>query len=550
VRSARITSDSYSAKGIAGTHVVLLGMDIADSARDGLLGFAIERTDLDENEHYYLKGIKTFAETDPGFPPGTLVSTAEHPIQGFLWGDYTAKPGHRYEYRISALKGSPKNLRTDGQVVVPVKAEDEVGSGGVFFNRGVLGSQAYARRFNNADPREVPNGEAFKWLSRGLLEALLSFIARATGEGWALRGAFYEFQYGDVLDAFRQAADRGVDVKLVYDARENSKMDPVEKNRSAIKTAGISNLMIPRTENPSFIAHNKFVVLSHQDVPLAVWTGSTNITESGIFGQSNVGFIVEDANIAQQYHKFWEQVAKDPVAKELRLWTDKETPTPTGEPPIGITPIFSPRGDLSALQWYADRMDAAKSLVCFTAAFGITQVISEVLGAKRNYLRYVLVEKSDETVDLLRRVPTDRVSVGSFLGKGGPLAKWLSDRMLIEHENPLGTHVKYVHDKFMLVDPLSEDPVVITGSANFSPNSVTNSDENMLVYRRNTTVADIYLGEFMRVFNQFFFRYLVEKEQQGSNGDSHLTTDGSWTDDYFVDGSAKQLERKLFSGST
>src|SRR5260370_18363573 len=114
MRTARITSGSYSAKGIGGTHVVLLGMDVADAARNGLLGFAIERTDLTENERYYLKGIKTFAETDPGLPPGTLVSTPEHPIQGFLWGDYTAKPANRYKYRIVPLKGSPKQLHADG----------------------------------------------------------------------------------------------------------------------------------------------------------------------------------------------------------------------------------------------------------------------------------------------------------------------------------------------------------------------------------------------------------------------------------------------------
>lgn len=52
----------------------------------------------------------------------------------------------------------------------------------------------------------------------------------------------------------------------------------------------------------------------------------------------------------------------------------------------------------------------------------------------------------------------------------------------------------------------------------------------------------------MRVFNQFFSRYLVEKKGGGTNGeDFHLKTDGSWTDDYFVDGSAQQMERTLFS---
>ena len=30
----------------------------------------------------------------------------------------------------------------------------------------------------------------------------------------------------------------------------------------------------------------------------------------------------------------------------------------------------------------------------------------------------------------------------------------------------------YIHDKFLLVDPLGDDPVVLTGSANFSAASI------------------------------------------------------------------------------
>ena len=37
------------------------------------------------------------------------------------------------------------------------------------------------------------------------------------------------------------------------------------------------------------------------------------------------------------------------------------------------------------------------------------------------------------------------------------------------------------------------------------------NDENMLLIRGNTRVADIYLGEFMRLFNHFYFRSIVNK---------------------------------------
>jgi len=79
---------------IAGSYVVLLGINLADASRTDALGFAIERIGHTEDERYWLKGFRTFEETDPRLPPGCLVSTLEHPIQAFLWGDFTAKPAH------------------------------------------------------------------------------------------------------------------------------------------------------------------------------------------------------------------------------------------------------------------------------------------------------------------------------------------------------------------------------------------------------------------------------------------------------------------------
>jgi phosphatidylserine/phosphatidylglycerophosphate/cardiolipin synthase-like enzyme len=57
----------------------------------------------------------------------------------------------------------------------------------------------------------------------------------------------------------------------------------------------------------------------------------------------------------------------------------------------------------------------------------------------------------------------------------------------------LNQHVRYIHTKYLLIDPLGDDPVIITGSANFSPDSVSSNDENMLLIRANTAVADVYV---------------------------------------------------------
>jgi len=63
----------------------------------------------------------------------------------------------------------------------------------------------------------------------------------------------------------------------------------------------------------------------------------------------------------------------------------------------------------------------------------------------------------------------------------------------------------------LLADPLSDDPIVVTGSANFSSPSTTDNDENMIIIRGNKRAADIYFTEFNRLFNHYYFRAVQEK---------------------------------------
>jgi hypothetical protein len=141
------TSDHLTVQAIGGSHVVLLGWDFPRETCDGLLGFAIHRTDPTEEKAGWLRGLKTFDETDPGFPPGSSYSTRDHPVQSFMWADYAAKPGRPYTYRVVALNGSPAELQSVAETAVQARTESpEGGLNDVHFNRGVAASQEYARR--------------------------------------------------------------------------------------------------------------------------------------------------------------------------------------------------------------------------------------------------------------------------------------------------------------------------------------------------------------------------------------------------------------------
>ena len=71
----------------------------------------------------------------------------------------------------------------------------------------------------------------------------------------------------------------------------------------------------------------------------------------------------------------------------------------------------------------------------------------------------------------------------------------------------------YIHSKFLLVNPLGNDPIVVTGSANFSDASTTDNDENMIIIRGNKRAADIYFTEFNRLFNHYYFRSVFESQK-------------------------------------
>ncbi|HEY7597509.1 MAG TPA: phospholipase D-like domain-containing protein [Actinophytocola sp.] len=539
----RNKAGSLSAHAIAGSYVVLLGLDIAKRDTAGLLGFAIERADPATGDRHWLRGLKVFAETGRDLPPGTSVSLRDHPLQSFQWGDYGVEPGRAYSYRVVALYGTPAALEARHEVTVAVTTEPvDESAHAVHFNRGVAGSQAYVREFGDREPRAGDRSDpAYTWLSRGLEEALLGFIATATGPDFALRGSVYEFNYPPVLAALKSAADRGVDVRIVYDRRGKAGTGERAKvwqaSEPAIERAGLGPDMIPRRTN-SAISHNKFLVLLRAGVPLAVWTGSANITWGGLFGQSNVGHLIRDTDVATRYLDYWTRLSADPAYARIRPANTAASPTPGTPPKPGIGTVFSPRTTLDMIDWYATQAGGARKSFFMTAAFGVHDKIAAAIRPESDVLRYLVLEQPPGKGDVRFDVDHDvKVAVGSLLAKG------VLDRWVAEHLTNLDTHVHFTHTKFMLVDPLGDHPLVVSGSGNFSDPSVHENDENMLVIQDDPRVADIYLGEFMRIFNHFYFRFLSARKSAGSG---FLSPDDSWAARYFDATTPSHRQRLLF----
>jgi phosphatidylserine/phosphatidylglycerophosphate/cardiolipin synthase-like enzyme len=313
--------------------------------------------------------------------------------------------------------------------------------------------------------------------------------------------------------------------------------------------------------------HNKFLVLLHRDKPQALLFGSTNLTENGIFGHANCVHIVEDAAVAQVYLDYFEQLRHDPPTNrahpEYRAWIAEHTPAPVDLPKTGMVPVFSPRSGLASLDWYAKLAAGAQHALCMTFAFGMNELFRDVYSRDDDILRLGLMEKEwngrnkeaqIKAIRALQARPNVVIAVGNRIPLSG-LDQWLGELDKITDN----VHVQWIHTKFMLVDPLSDDPLVVTGSANFSESSTNTNDENMLVIRGSTRVADIYLGEFFRLHAHYAFRQAVEIFQRNNPGSTvedfasrFLVEDADWTADYFTPGdrNARYVRRRYFAGTS
>ncbi|MDQ4071141.1 MAG: phospholipase D-like domain-containing protein [Actinomycetota bacterium] len=530
---------------VTGVNTISFALVVSPETADGLLGFAVERVDPAGDERFFVPGFKVFRSVIPEPDASTQVSTFDHPVQSFAWDDFTAKPDRRYQFLFHPVKGRPKNLDRRPPLKITVRTEPLVSDleHDVFFNRGVASSQAYRRRFGTTPvdkltPREKRDG-AIQWLSRDLDEAILRFVD-SCAPGDRLLGCFYEFRWEPVARALKAAIDRGVDVRVIVDAKANQGDFPRKENLETVDRFRIprDNLVL-REARDDHIQHNKFMVrVEGGQRPVEVWTGSTNMSLGGISGQTNVGHWVRNPGVAGRFARYWDLLATDPggrpgdpppdVRKKNKAFRDAvEELSPVGEVadvPPGVTALFSPRRDTALLQSYARLLDSAHAVGCITLAFGVSPVFKDLLkdNTPLNALVFMLLEKKDKPDP---KSQTAFVAVnasnnvykawGSFIKD--PVYQWAAETNA--RALGLNKHVSYVHSKFLLVDPLGADPIVVTGSANFSNASTRENDENMLVVRGDRRVADIYFTEFNRLFNHYYFRSVTEdRSRPGQRG--------------------------------
>lgn len=541
------TKNGITVKAYAGVTGVLVAMNVEPSRRAGLLGFALRRR-APGSDFKWLKGMLTF----PGqhHTDGQLSPTNIAPIQKFRWSDYTVRPGQSYSYVVHPVYGKPGAPDAQPGPTVTVRtASLAEGRHSVIFNRAAAASQAFsrdfpeiekllqeARRLNQpAPPVESWPPAAAAWLTRGLLEQIVGFIAQADSARWALDIAIYEYELPAIAAAVQAAHAAGAEVRVVYHARKN---DP----QTAINEAALSALpaAAKRGRVTSKICHHKFIVLSAvrsgKRRPVAVLCGSANFTENGVYRQANVVHVVRRTATAARYRTLFEHLFTTPDAPAAtRQLVDAFNPVDAAQP---LFAGFSPRSKRVDLDEFVRVIRAARRDVLFCTTFDLDDAIEDALmGQPRDgVLRYGL-QNSRSRITGIHAERTADFATPAMLSSG--LEGFLRESTAGQRGNIL------IHTKVLISDFTSDAPVVISGSHNYSRAASEGNDENYLIVRGDRNVADCYGCELMRLYDHYRFRFYM---REATRSPRYLDATDNWTRKYFVKGSLAATDRARFAG--
>ncbi|WLG82698.1 phospholipase D-like domain-containing protein [Pseudomonas cucumis] len=543
---ARNDQDDFRVKAYAGTNGVLLAIDLAEPRRKGLLGFAIEKQQ-GSKPWLFLFNSLTFPGKAHTFPQFRATPSDTAPLQKFRWADYAVNPGVTIHYRVHLAYGTADAPQLGEFLEVTLTTDNGLPAGqNVIFNRAVAASQAFQRKFADLDallsankklPIEAWPDAPRQWLENGLLARLLGFIERAEDGQWALDIAIYEYQLKVIVDAVNAAFERGVKVRVLYHAQPDE--DTTALNEASLEKIPAANKRGRVTHN---IFHNKFMVLSRLDaagqhLPEAVLCGSTNFTANGVYRQANVVHVLDDARIGASYLQTFEQVWATPAdVGATREWLTENNPM---EPDQALFAGFSPRSGQGDLREFVEIISAAKKDLLFVTAFALPdEVLNALLGQPHDdILRYGL-QNTASRITGFHADRTAQFAATALLNTG--LEGWLKENMKGQKGNLL------VHTKAIVVDFTTDTPTIISGSHNLSAAASNGNDENYLIIRGDTDLADRYGLELLRFYEHYRFRYFAKK--LALKQVRPLAADDSWTDDYYLPGDLRMLSRLRFAG--
>ena len=303
-----------------------------------------------------------------------------------------------------------------------------------------------------------PDGTAVD-LRGSVAERLIGHINQAQS---SIHIVSFEFNLPPVADALIAARQRGLDVRFVTDDESGIEADEDDglKLFPKMEEAGIGL----RDDDRGALMHNKFWIFDQQ----TVWTGSTNITENGIFRNNNNVIVINSPRVAAMYEREFDEMWNGQFGPTSPSTRDSQQTTINGVP---VQVLFG--SEDKAMPDLVDLVDGAQQSVRFMA-FSFT----------RDDLGDAMLSRAEAGLNVQ----------GIFEARGSEtefseLPRFFCAGLAVRQDgNP-----RAMHHKVIIIDGQK----VVTGSFNFSNNAEENNDENLVIIA-DPNLAAHYLQEFER----------------------------------------------------
>lgn len=278
--------------------------------------------------------------------------------------------------------------------------------------------------------------------------------------------ASFEFDLTPVAEALIAAKQRGVDVRWVTDDEHGLEADeePGHGQFAMLQDAGIE----VRSDTRSALMHNKFWIFDGE----MVWTGSTNITENGIYKQDNNTVVIQSPELAAIYEREFQE-----------MWDG----------------LFGPRSP-STLDQQIVTVNGTRIVVVFTSEDpALENAIVPIVQSATRSIRFLTFSFTDYPLaDAMSQRFKAGVDVKGVFETVGSETDAAELKTLMCRNVPVmqDGNSGFLHHKVIVVD----ERIVITGSMNFSTNAEESNDENVIIID-NADIARLYMQEFDRVWD-------------------------------------------------
>jgi phosphatidylserine/phosphatidylglycerophosphate/cardiolipin synthase-like enzyme len=490
--------------------------------------------------------------------------STEWPFQRFSWTDHDAETGDTVSYRIIPMirnaAGELEQLESEASEFSESRVlGTSKGQFKPFFNRGFVMSQFMTRFLKERklsldqfkDTIKDKDDQTIRhFLSGDLRLALLKELDTALKTGGQVFAALFELSDDELIGALEKLksnanvvlANGSVQKKKGETAEDARRRDENEDARKRLLKKGV-DVKVERKDrfiSPGALGHNKFLVRTDKKgKPVSVWTGSTNWAPTGLCTQVNNGILIENPDVAAVYLKQWHALREARSEFPKPFIAANSQAKAIGKDVAGSVRSIvwftrtSKSVDLAALEAEVNKArEGILFLMFMPGAKGLLSTVSKLSERPDLYVRGVvstlpkgLGDESQVDVQLVNGTERKRVQLNIIQPEGVKhrFAKFAEEVTRAEFLSKVGHAI--IHSKVLVIDPFSNDPVVITGSHNFSGAASTRNDENFIIVKGDRELAEAYAVNIMGAYAHYRWRAFLSETNRPFNG---LQDDDKW----------------------